>query len=204
MRLYNATVSCAVYIWQMLWPEKLALAYPYPSGVLSLSVLLFAITILCVMTYVVWRFRRQRPYLLVGWFWYLIMLAPVIGLIQVGRQAHADRYTYLPHIGLYLAGNLGPARPRRFTPLSTSDNQQPGHCWPRLADLGRTQKQAAYWRDSESIWTRTLAVTSNNAIAHKSLGLVLLKRRKSSLQFFISTNRSKNRAGFYRGSHQSR
>ena len=175
LRAYTALSSCVVYIGQMLWPTKLALFYPYPSGALSVWVLLFAIAVLSIVTYGVWRFRKQRPYLIVGWFWYLIMLAPVIGLVQVGRQAHADRYTYLPQIGLYLAVTWAMhdlSASWRFRRVILSSLAITG-----IALLTRlTQRQASHWRNSESIWTRTLAVTSNNAVAHKSLGLVLLKK----------------------------
>jgi Flp pilus assembly protein TadD len=175
LRLYNVATSYLLYIRQMIRPTRLGLFYPYPSGTLSAWALLIAVALLCVVTFAVWHFRERRPYLLTGWFWYLIMLMPVIGFIQVGRQAHADRYTYLPQIGLYLAVIwliLDLSRSWRYRPQILGSLAV-----IVIASLtSLTHAQAAHWRDSESIWRRTLAVTSNNATAHKNLGLTLLKK----------------------------
>src|SRR5207249_6726425 len=99
LRIYNASVSGITYIGQMIWPWRLAPFYPYPSGRLSILVPVFAIAVLVFVTYQAWVLRKKHPYFITGWVWYLGMLVPVIGLFQVGLQAHADRYTYLPHIG---------------------------------------------------------------------------------------------------------
>jgi protein O-mannosyl-transferase len=174
VRVYNALVSCVIYICQMFWPAKLALFYPYPSGAVSGWALVFAVAILLIVTYSAWALRKHGPYLITGWLWYLIMLLPVIGLVQVGAQARADRYTYLPQIGLYLTATWA------IMDLSAS--------WRHRREIlgilaiavimvltWRARIQTLYWKNSESIWTRTLAVTSNNAFAHQSLGYVLLK-----------------------------
>jgi len=169
LRVYNAVVSCVTYIWQMLWPDKLALLYPYPLSQLSIWPCVFAIGLLLAVTLVVWEFRKERPYLITGWLWYLGMLVPVIGLIQVGAQARADRYTYLPQIGLYLAAtwaiaDLSRSWPHRRKVLSILATAVIGLlAW-------RASSQTSYWKNSETIWNRTLAVTSNNAIAHQQLG----------------------------------
>ncbi len=169
LRVYNASVSCVTYIWQMLWPDKLALLYPYPLSQLSIWPCVFAISLLLAVTLVVWEFRKERPYLITGWLWYLGMLVPVIGLIQVGAQARADRYTYLPQIGLYLAAtwaiaDLSRSWPHRRKVLSILATAVIGLlAW-------RASSQTSYWKNSETIWNRTLAVTSNNAIAHQQLG----------------------------------
>ncbi len=169
LRVYNASVSCVTYIWQMLWPDKLALLYPYPLSQLSIWPCVFAIGLLLAVTLVVWEFRKERPYLITGWLWYLGMLVPVIGLIQVGAQARADRYTYLPQIGLYLAAtwaiaDLSRSWPHRRKVLSILATAVIGLlAW-------RASSQTSYWKNSETIWNRTLAVTSNNAIAHQQLG----------------------------------
>jgi len=99
-RLNNAFVSYLTYIWQMLWPVRLAVFYPHPNNRLPLVEVTVAIAFLIGVSLLVIRLRQSKPYLVTGWFWYLGMLVPVIGLIQVGEQAHADRYTYLPQIGL--------------------------------------------------------------------------------------------------------
>ena len=101
-RLNNTFVSYFTYIWQMLWPARLAVFYPHPNNRLPLVVVTVAIAFLVGVSLLVICLRRTKPYLVTGWFWYLGMLIPVIGLVQVGEQAHADRYTYLPHIGLYI------------------------------------------------------------------------------------------------------
>src|SRR4029077_10009851 len=100
-RLNNAAVSCVAYIWQMFWPARLAAFYPHPNDQLPLWQVLFAIAFLISVSLLATHWRKERPYIFTGWFWYVGMLVPVIGLVQVGEQARADRYTYLPEIGLY-------------------------------------------------------------------------------------------------------
>src|SRR2546430_4758497 len=102
-RLQNALVTYVTYIWQMFWPANLAIFYPHPDDRLAAWQVALAAAFLIAMTWVAFALRRSRPYLLVGWLWYLIMLLPVIGIVEVGLQGHADRYTYLPHIGLSIA-----------------------------------------------------------------------------------------------------
>jgi len=106
-RLNNAAVSYVVYIWQMFWPVRLAAFYPHPNGQLRLWQVLLAIAFLIAVTLLAIHTRKERPYIFTGWFWYLGMLVPVIGLVQAGEQAHADRYTYLPQIGLYMLVTWG-------------------------------------------------------------------------------------------------
>src|SRR6266481_2623704 len=102
-RLENALASYVIYIWKTLWPTRLGVFYPHPNNTLPIGQVIFAVALLVAVTAAVIIFRSQRPYLLTGWFWYVVMLFPVIGVIQVGEQGHADRYTYLPSIGLFLA-----------------------------------------------------------------------------------------------------
>jgi tetratricopeptide (TPR) repeat protein len=127
------------------------------------------------MTLLIFIFRRSRPYLLVGWFWYLIMLLPVIGLVEVGLQGHADRYTYLPQIGLYLAitwlvADVSSTLRRRKEILVAAASiiivSLAGCAW----------KQTTYWRNSETLWTHTLAVTKDNDVAHTNFGMLLTER----------------------------
>lgn len=101
-RLSNASVSYVTYIWQMFWPTRLAAFYPHPNDQLPFWQIVLAIVILAAITVAAIRWRKERPYIFTGWFWYIGMLVPVIGLVQAGEQAHADRYTYLPQIGLYV------------------------------------------------------------------------------------------------------
>ena len=101
-RLNNAVVTYVIYVWQMFWPVRLAAYYPHPNDQLHLWQVLLAIAFLIAMALLAIHWRKQRPYIFTGWFWYIGMLVPVIGLVQAGEQARADRYTYLPQIGLYV------------------------------------------------------------------------------------------------------
>ena len=103
LRCVNALVTCKVYLGQMVWPAGLAVFYPFPRNGLSAWEAAWHGMLLAVLSAVAWGERRTRPWLLMGWVWYLVMLLPVAGVIQVGEQAHADRYTYLPQIGIYVA-----------------------------------------------------------------------------------------------------
>ncbi len=102
-RIGNALVSYAIYLRQMVWPEGLAVTYPYPHNGLPPWEVALAGALLAGLSAVAWGERRTRPWLLVGWLWYLGMLTPMIGIVQVGAFAHADRFTYLPQIGIYMA-----------------------------------------------------------------------------------------------------
>jgi Flp pilus assembly protein TadD len=168
-RIGNAVVACARYVRQMLWPVDLALFYPHPVNRLPVWQIVFSLAFLLSVTVTVIALARKRPYLLVGWFWFLGMLVPVIGIIQVGDQAGADRYTYLPHIGLYLLAAWGIAdatarwnRCREVLAITAAT------VIVLLIILARTQ--ASYWRNSESLWTHTLAVTGRNEIAYTNRG----------------------------------
>src|SRR5208283_904329 len=115
---------------------------------------------------------RKRPWLLVGWLWYVGMLVPVIGLVQFGAQAEADRYTYLPQIGLTLAlvwtaSELWRGFPRPIGAVAAT-------CLLTIL-LASAWRQTRYWRDSETLWTHALACTSQNPVAHGNLGLALLR-----------------------------
>jgi tetratricopeptide (TPR) repeat protein len=167
-RLANAVVSFATYLGQTLVPVGLSVLYPYPPSQSPWKVALAAILVVALSAGA-FALRRRRPYLLVGWLWYLVVLVPVIGLVQVGVQAHADRYTYLPQIGLCI--------------LVTWATAEASAAWrARRAVLGGlaalviaasiavANAQAAYWRTGETLWTHALAHTAGNAIAHANLG----------------------------------
>jgi tetratricopeptide (TPR) repeat protein len=119
--------------------------------------------------------RRKRPYVVVGWFWYLLMLSPVLGIVQAGRQAHADRFTYLPQIGLcvlvtWTIADWTAGLWKRREILAVAGTV----AVIALASVARTQ--AGYWQDSELLWSHAIAVTKNNAFAHASLADLLLRR----------------------------
>jgi tetratricopeptide (TPR) repeat protein len=175
LRLGNAVNSCAAYLGQMFWPSGLAVLYPFTAGDVGISEVMLSLVLLAGISTGVFILRRRRLYFLTGWLWYLIMLAPVIGIVQVGAQARADRYTYLPQIGLYLMLTWGAAegcagwRHRRA--------MLGGLATVILAALMfRARAQTAYWRNSELLWTHTLACTSDNYIGHNNLGNALLKK----------------------------
>jgi tetratricopeptide (TPR) repeat protein len=174
-RLQNAFASYVIYVWKTLWPTRLAVFYPHPDNTLAISEVILAIGFLLAVTVAAIVFRRERPYLFTGWFWYLGMLVPVIGLVQVGEQGHADRYTYLPHIGLFLvlawsvADISARSRLRRRFAAAAAVTVI-------IAFASCALMQTTYWRNSETLWTHTLAVTSNNDIAHNNLGYLCVER----------------------------
>jgi tetratricopeptide (TPR) repeat protein len=172
LRIENAIVSAAAYLAQMVYPANLALCYPYPINGLPPWQIALALFVLVGLSAAAFYWRNQRPWLLTGWFWYLGMLLPVAGLVQVGGQARADRYTYLPQIGVYLLltwtlVELGERWRNRRLALA-------GGAAAALAILAACARaQTGYWRNSESLWTRALACTSNNALAESNLGSLL-------------------------------
>ena len=174
-RIGNALISYVIYVGQSLCPTGLAVLYPRSGLALPLLRVYGAFVLLVGITAVTVIWRRKYPYLLIGWLWYLIMLVPVIGLVQIGVQAMADRFTYLPQIGLCMAAAWGAA--------------DIAHRWPRrrwafgvvsalaLAVLmGCAWRQTSFWRDSETMWGHTVDCTRENAAAHLGLGNTLSKR----------------------------
>ncbi len=173
-RVNNALVSYVIYVRQMFWPANLAVFYPHPENRLSPWEISLALAVLIGITMAAAILRKKAPYFIMGWFWYLGMLVPVIGLVQVGWQGHADRYTYLPQIGLYIAGTWA------FADLTAS--------WRRrrvlliaaallvVAALSCSASiQTSYWRNSERLFTHALAVTKHNDVAENNLGIIFLQ-----------------------------
>jgi tetratricopeptide (TPR) repeat protein len=170
IRLENAIVSYAQYVKKMLWPSRLALFYPHPDSfktwaVLAAIVLLLAITALVFL-------QRRRRYLVVGWLWFVGTLVPMIGLIQVGVQAMADRYAYLPFIGLFIMICWGVAdwsEQRRISPAWTASLSIAA----LLALTVVARVQLDRWNDNVTLWSHTVQVTGPNFIAENSLGVAL-------------------------------
>ena len=174
-RISNALVAYVIYIRQMFWPARLAVFYPHPENRLPVLEISLAFIVLVGITAAAFVFRKKAPYFMTGWLWYLGMLVPVIGLVQVGWQGHADRYTYLPQIGLYIAVTWG------VTDLTHSWRfQRMGLGVAALIVVGalswRGRLQTSYWRDSETLFTHALAVTSNNDVALNNLGIIFLDK----------------------------
>jgi tetratricopeptide (TPR) repeat protein len=169
-RLANALVVYVVYAGRMAWPADMAVFYPYavrpPSQAVLAAILLVTVTVL-----VLWHLRR-RPYLAVGWFWYLGTLVPVIGLVQVGGQAMADRFTYLPLVGLFIAVAWGAAEwasGRRWRAWGVAA----GAVLVVIACMAASARQLQYWTDSETLDRHALSVTEDNVMIHDNLGVCL-------------------------------
>lgn len=171
VRLATAVISYGVYVFQMFWPVKLAVFYPYPHPILVEHVIAAAVFV-AAMTTAAFLLARKAAWFSAGWFWYIISLLPVIGLVQVGLQARADRYTYVPFIGLFIivvwGGYAITARIR-------------WNAWIRgiagvlvIAALTLcTRKQTGYWHDSIGLFSQTLQVTGDNVMAHNIVGVSL-------------------------------
>ncbi|MDQ6911386.1 MAG: tetratricopeptide repeat protein [Verrucomicrobiota bacterium] len=178
MRISNAAAACLIYLRQLFWPSDLAAFYPLlpKTNAIAIATTLLALGLFVVISLACIRATRQR-YLLTGWFWFLLMLAPVIGIIQVGVQSHADRYTYLPQIGLYLlltwatADFLARWRLHRIFASTVA-----AAIIASLALGARTQ--ASYWKDSETLWKMTAARTPPNTVTHLDLGEAFYEKGK--------------------------
>lgn len=171
LRVENAPISCVVYIFQWFWPARLAVFYPYPAEIPLWQAAAAALAIAAI-TAIALRELRRRPYLAVGWLWYLFMLAPVIGLVQVGAQARADRYTYMPTIGISIMLAWGAAEavtrlPRAKPAVSAIAIVT---C---AAAAAVTWVQIGFWRDSATLFQHAVDVTEGNYLAHHNLGVAL-------------------------------
>lgn len=174
-RAGNALVSSAVYLTQTVWPRGLAVYYPYDLHLPSWQILGAALLLGAITSLALWAALRM-PGLLVGWLWYLGALIPVLGFVQVGAQAHADRYTYLPSIGLSLAGLvLLLALTKRVAAARAASTW----IWIGISVLYGVAAwlQTGYWKDSIALFQRTLAVAGdNNAVAHDNLAAALAQQ----------------------------
>lgn len=167
LRIENALISYVTYIEQLFWPTKLAVFYPYPHGISASAVAISGFVLAGVSALAV-----RRRYLLVGWLWYLGMLVPVIGFVQVGAQARGDRYTYLPYVGLAIMLAWGAIEFINRWPRT----KRAVHALAAVACAClaiATYVQLQYWTNSEALFEHALAVTSNNYVAHHNLGLAI-------------------------------
>lgn len=180
VRIANAIYAYAMYLWKMLWPARLAPLYPHPGNSLAGWKVLVAGLALLLITACVWRFRA-RQYLVVGWLWFLGTLVPVIGLVQVGEAAMADRYAYIPLIGIFVMIAFGIAN------CSEQKNFSRWLAIPALAALVplafATHRQIGYWQSNYDLWSHTLAVTKNNFVAEDNLGGALILEDKEDEAF---------------------
>jgi protein O-mannosyl-transferase len=174
LRLSNAAVSYIDYIGKMLWPTRLAAFYPFNKSLplLWVAASLLTLAALTVMAIIV---ARRRPYITIGWLWYLGTLVPVIGLVQVGGQAIADRYTYVPYIGLFIIVAWGlPDLFEKFQYRTTALTVAAGLTLALCTLTAHAQVQ--YWKNSETLWTHAVEVNDRNVFAHTLLGSLLVAR----------------------------
>jgi tetratricopeptide (TPR) repeat protein len=206
-RIATAIYAYAMYLWKMVWPARLAPLYPHPGDSLAAWQVLVAALVLLAITAFAWRFRARR-YLLVGWLWFLGTLVPVIGLVQVGEAAMADRYAYIPLIGIFVMIAFGVA--------DWAEEKRLG-LWPAFAAAVVlvalafvTHRQIGYWQSNYELWSHTLAVTENNFVAENNLGgaLILEGREEDAHPHFEAAARinprdpmSRSNLGIYLQNH---
>jgi tetratricopeptide (TPR) repeat protein len=174
-RIANSIVSYGRYIYKLFWPTKLAVLYPHPLGDVALQQVFLALLLLGAVTILVFRFGRRYRFLTVGWLWYLLTLVPVIGLLQVGIQAMADRYTYVPYIGLFIMIAWG-----ANDLLANWRFRKIGLAAASIVIVSVlsvcSYRQLKYWHDTGRLFERTLAVTERNFVAHNVLADYLLEQ----------------------------
>ncbi|MDP2725260.1 MAG: tetratricopeptide repeat protein [Syntrophales bacterium] len=172
IRLANGLISYTGYLGKMLWPSGLSVFYPHP-GMWPFGLVILSASLLGLISLLVFRLRKNYPYLIIGWLWYLIVLAPVIGIIQVGLHASADRYTYVSALGIFLMGVWGVADildkcrcPKMFAKVIMTAMT--------LLLIILTRQQASYWQNSVTLYKRAIEVTTGNYVALNNLGAALL------------------------------
>jgi tetratricopeptide (TPR) repeat protein len=188
VRLANAVYAYAIYLWKIVWPARLAPFYPHPGDSLTARQVLIAVLVLLVVTGIAWKYRRRR-YLLVGWLWFLGTLVPVIGLVQVGDAAMADRYAYVPLIGIFIMIAFGAAdwaEQRQVVQWTAAPAAA-----VLIALAFTTHRQIGYWQSNEDLWSHTLAVTKNNFVAEDNLGgaLILENKEEEAYPHFVAAAR---------------
>lgn len=172
LRVFNAALSAGKYLMKTVWPFDLAVFYPYPAGPFSNTGALLSLAALAAISILVAFLRLRYPFAAVGWCWFLLSLLPVIGFVQIGSQALADRYTYLPLTGLFIAASwsLPSAKTRRGTA---------SFLLPLFGILGcgllgaASFSQVRYWRESRTLFSHALEVTRDNALAENNLAAAL-------------------------------
>jgi cytochrome c-type biogenesis protein CcmH/NrfG len=172
VRSENAVYAYAMYVWKGFWPVRLAVFYPYPAALTGWQLGLAAAFVVTVSA-LVWRNRASRPYLVTGWLWFLGILVPVIGLIQVGEQAMADRYAYIPMIGIFLMAVWGAAELAESRQLRLPSRVKVGAVVLIIFALF-TSEQIRYWQSPYDLWLHAANVTKDNFFAEENLSAALL------------------------------
>lgn len=200
IRLANAPVSCVTYIRRLFWPDDLAFFYPHPLDSIPDWQPIWAAAAIVAMS--IWSVRSARrfPYVAVGWFWYLVTLIPVIGIVQVGRQAMADRYTYVPFVGLYVLLAFGASdltsrwRNRRLVLSIAAAGSLAALCGAAYVEVG-------HWKTSIALYEQAVRHTRNNYIAHFNLANARFRdgQHDAALEHYREAVRI--RPGYYPAAH---
>jgi len=174
-RISNAAVAYAGYLWKTIYPHDLAVFYPHPGHALPAWQIVLSLLLLAGISIWVFSVVRDHPCFMVGWLWYLVVLLPMIGIVQVGKQAMADRYAYVPLIGIFVIiiwGVFKVFSRQRSMPVAFITSAMAA-----LLSLGVvTWNQLKYWKNSMTLFQHTLEVTSDNAFANNNLGVFLYKQ----------------------------
>lgn len=173
LRVANALISYVRYLGKAIWPSDLAALYPFPETIEPWQVA-GAVSLLAAVTYVAIALRSSRPYVTVGWFWYVGTLVPVIGFVQVGYQAMADRYTYIPLIGIFMIAAWGIAELAESWPNRRAALGSLGAA-AVIACVVLTRAQVDVWRTGVTLWEHAVAATRHNFIGQTNLGYELAK-----------------------------
>ncbi len=182
LRAQNAAFSYVAYLGKMLWPVNLAAFYPFPQRGIAAWQVAAALALLAALSWLAWHTHRTHPWIAAGFTWYAVTLIPVIGLVQVGMQAMADRYMYIPMIGVLIA-------------IAWECAKAPAARWAApfalLALAAVTWHQIPFWHDGVTLWTRAIEVTHDNFVAHDNLGVELdaLGRHDEALAEYRETLR---------------
>ncbi len=194
-RMVNAVIACGGYVWKMLFPIKLSIFYPHNPDP-SIWIVLVSGLFVGVATYLALHLRKSHPYVLFGWAWFLISLLPVIGIVQIGAQAMADRYTYVPLIGLFIVAAWGlpalaPVTGWRTVALSATSFVVLCAC------MVLTERQVRHWHGSATLFGHAVSVTTNNYLAHHKLGEAMLEqgRNDDAVREFSNALRIKRNFG---------
>ena len=173
LRIENAVYSYAMYVWKAFWPVRLAVFYPHPGATLTAWQVGWAALFVVSVSAMVWRKRFARPYLVTGWLWFLGTLVPAIGLIQVGEQRMADRYAYIPLIGIFVMVAWGAAEFADRTQFSFASRASTAVIVLAILSLV-TWRQIGYWQSAYDLWSQAVQVTKNNFMAEENLSAALL------------------------------
>jgi protein O-mannosyl-transferase len=173
-RVVNALFSYVMYLWKLVWPVRLSVFYAPQGSRLAIWQAVLCLAFLTAISILVWRGRRSRPYFLFGWLWFLGTLVPMIGIVQVGDQGMADRYAYLPYVGIFIAAVWG------LADLAQTIRIEPR--WSAAAACAvlvvlsfLTRRQLRYWESSYALFTHSLQVTPDNYVAEDIVGTALLE-----------------------------